>query len=92
MGRRLSQFLMWGEGRDGPGVGGLPTLWWCCVPEARVLHFLPTPCFCSQLFRSWQVVVSIFAYLVVHNLPQLRTHAVICRLCILLLEEALVQV
>ena len=41
------------------------------------LLFLPTPCFCSQLFRSGSQVVLIFLYLVVYNLHQLWMHTVI---------------
>lgn len=82
--------MRWGQGRVqslslGGGLGALP------IP----LVALCAGGMCSALLlllvlQKWQLCFRVFLYLVVHSLPQLPTHAVICSplqfLCISLLE------
>ena len=86
----LAGSLRWGRagsldglrvGAD-PGVG--PEGWprWSALPSGGVcaggmrsaLLLLPTPCFCSRLFRSGSWAFLVFLYLFVHNLSQLSMH------------------
>ena len=70
-------FLTWGEGKDvsrglARRVAGVvcPPFRWCCAGGMhRTLLLLPTPCFCSWLFRSGSWAFLVFLYLLFRICP-----------------------